>query len=383
MAKKDIQKEPVKLREQKLNNGSRSLYLDIYRDGKRKREFLKLYLIEEKTRADKQQNRQTLATAQAIKAKRQIEIQNGEYTFTQQYAEETPFLTYFRQMCEERFKLKGSHGTWGNWRSTLVHLENYCDEKTTFKDIDKKWILGFKDYLNNVESGSHKRTNNKNNALFRGLSQNSKHSYFNKLKACLSQAFEERIIPVNPIRGIEGFKEEEVERDFLTLEELKKLKAAPCAYPWLRSAFLFSCLTGLRKSDIENLTWGKIQNFGEFYRIVFKQIKTNGQEYLDINKQAYELLGNRGKDDEKVFEGFKYSSQTLLELKRWCMAAGIHKDITFHCGRHTFAILMLNLGTDLYTVSKLLGHKNIGTTQIYARVLDKTKQDAILNIPQI
>lgn len=383
MAKKDIQKEPVKLREQLLSNGSRSLYLDIYRNGRRKREFLKLYLIEEKTNADKQQNRQTLATAQAIKAKRQIEMQNGEYSFTKQFADDTPFLSYFRHMCEERFKCKESNGTWGNWHSTLRHLERYCDESTTFRDIDKEWILGFKDYLDNVDKETHKRTNNKNNSLFVGLSQNSKHSYFNKLKACLNQAFEERIIPINPTRGIEGFKEEEVERDFLTVEELRKLKEAPCTYPWLRAAFLFSCLTGLRKSDIENLTWGKIQNFGDFYRIVFKQIKTSGQEYLDINKQAYELLGNRGQDDDKVFPGFKYSSQTLLELKRWCMAAGITKDITFHCGRHTFAIMMLNLGTDLYTVSKLLGHKNINTTQIYARVLDKTKQKAVLNIPKI
>lgn len=103
MAKKTIaQKEPVKLREKKLSNGNISLYLDIYRNGKRHKEYLKLYLIEAKTPIEREQNRQTLATAQAIKSKRLIEIQNGEYTFTHQFKEDTPFLEYYRNMVKER-----------------------------------------------------------------------------------------------------------------------------------------------------------------------------------------------------------------------------------------------------------------------------------------
>lgn len=379
---KGIQKEPVHLREKLLANGNRSLYLDIYRDGKRKKEYLKLYLVPEKTRYDKEQNIQTLATARAIKAKRQIEMQNNAYTFTHQFAEETPFLPYYRKMVEARLKTD-SKGNWGNWRSCMLYLEHYCDENTTFKDIDKEWVQGFKDYLDTVEKDTYKRTRNINNGLFNGLSQNSKQSYFNKLRACLNQAYEERIIAYNPLRGVQGFKTEDVERDYLTFEELQKLMKTPCRYAWLRAAFLFSCLTGLRKSDIEKLTWGEIQKFGDYHRIVFKQKKTGGQEYLDINYQAYLLLGAPGEDDEKVFRGFSYSSEMLLELRRWVMAAGINKDITFHCGRHTFAVLMLTLGADLYTVSKLLGHKNISTTQIYAKVVDKKKQEAISLIPNL
>lgn len=375
-----IQKEPVHLREKLLANGNRSLYLDIYRDGKRKKEYLKLYLVPEKTRFDKEQNNQTLATARAIKAKRQIEMQNGEYSFTRQFAEDTPFLPYYRKMCEERLKTD-SQGNWGNWRSCLRYLENYCDENTTFKDINKEWVQGFKDYLDTVEKDSYKRTRNLNNGLFNGLAQNSKVSYFNKLRACINQAYEERIIPYNPLRGVSGFKAEEVERDFLTVEELQKLMKTPCNYPWLRSAFLFSCLTGLRKSDIEKLTWGELQKFGDYHRIVFKQKKTGGQEYLDINAQAYMLLGAPGELDEKVFRGFSYSSQTLLELKRWVMAAGINKSITFHCGRHTFAVMMMTTGAEIYTVSKLLGHRFVSTTEIYAKIIDKKKQEAIDRIP--
>ena len=370
-------KEPVKLREKVLANGNISLYLDIYRNGKREYEFLKLYLIKERTPQDRKQNEQTLLTAQAIRSKRQIEIQNGEYGFTKQFKQDIPFLQYYRKMCEERHQNPDSNGNWGNWHSCLKYLEVYCDEKTTFKDIDADWIEGFKEYLNTVEKNTYKRTKNKNSELFQGLSQNSKVSYFNKLRACINQAFEERIIPVNPLRGVQGFKQEETERMYLTMDEVEKLAETPCNFPYLKNAFLFSCLTGLRKSDIEKLTWGDVFKEGDRTRIIFRQKKTKRQEYLTINTKAEEYLGTRGENNEKVFTGFKYGSWVLLELKRWVLSAGITKNITFHCARHTFAVSLLSKNVDIYTVSKLLGHRELATTQIYAKVMDQKKEEAV------
>lgn len=377
-----VQKEPVKLREKELANGNKSLYLDIYRDGKRVREFLKLYLIKATTPIEKEQNRETLATAQAIKAKKQIEIQNGEYGFTNQFKINTPFLDYYRKMCEDRHGNVESRGNWGNWYSCLQHLQRYCDEKTTFKHITPEWVEGFKYFLDKVEKDAYKRRN-QILAEAKPLSQNSKVSYFNKLRACINQAFEDRIIPTNPLRGIEGFKPAETERVYLTMEEITKLATTDCRYPILKRAFLFSCLTGLRKSDIEKLTWNEVHKFEGFTRITFKQKKTGGQEYMDINQQADAFLGERGENNERVFAGFHYSAQLLLELKRWCMDAGIRKDVTFHSSRHTFAVMMITLGADIYTVSKLLGHKEIATTQIYAKVIDKKKQEAVNLIPNL
>ena len=94
-------------------------------------------------------------------------------------------------------------------------------------------------------------------------------------------------------------------------------------------------------------------------------------------------MGTRGKPTDKVFPNL-HSITTISEtLKDWTYEAGIHKHITFHCGRHTFATLMLTLGTDLFTVSKLLGHRNVHTTEIYAKVLDSTKRKAVNSIPEI
>ena len=129
---------------------------------------------------------------------------------------------------------------------------------------------------------------------------------------------------------MKGFKADEAERQYLTIEEVKKMAETECRYPHLKRAFLFGCFTGLRKSDIEKLTWGEVQKFGDYTRLVFKQKKTGGQEYLDIPKAAEQYLGKQGSKgpDELVFPMFKYSAETSLELRRWALAAGITKDFT-------------------------------------------------------
>lgn len=377
----DISKEPIKIREKKLKNGNISLYLDIYRNGKREYEFLKLYLIPEKTKQDKEKNKRTMMLANSIKAKRTVDMQNGEFGFKSAYKEDTLFYPYYRAMCEKRLG-KDSKGNWGNWRSCLKHMEKYePNQNITFAEITPKWVQGFKDYLENDACawGNDYRKRIKDHPL----SRNSKLSYFNKLRACLTQAYEDRIIQYNPMRGIENFKPEEGTRMYLTIEEVRKLAQTECEYPNIKRAFLFSCLTGLRRSDVLRLTWNDIQEQSGFTRIIFRQKKTKGQEYLDITQQAADLLGERGKPDDVIFTDIHSPTCTNETIKRWVLRAGINKEITFHCARHTFAVMMLDIGTDIYTVSKLLGHRELNTTQIYAKVLDKNKQKAVANIPDI
>ena len=382
MATEKTIKEPIRIRQKELANGNISLYLDIYIGGKRKYEFLKLYLIPEKTREDKEKNRQTMQLANSIKSKRIVEYQNGEFGFKSNYKLDTLFFDYYRAMCEKRHGNPESRGNWGNWYSCLHHLMKYeKNKRITFEDITPEWVQGFRDYLDkDAVAWSHdyrKRIKDK------PLARNSKLSYFNKLRACLNQAFEDRIIPINPCRGVERFRPEEGTRMYLTIDEVRLLAQTDCEYPRIKDAFLFSCMTGLRRSDILRLTWGDIHKQGDFTRIIFRQKKTEGQEYLDITPQAAQLMGDPKGINDPIFEDIHSPSCTNKAVQEWVLNAGIHKKISFHCARHTFATMMLDLGTDIYTVSKLLGHRDLSTTQIYVKVLDKNKQKAVSNIPDI
>ena len=350
-----------------------SLYLDYYYQGKRKYEYLKLYLFPKPekgklSKEQKQQNRSTLNLAENIKAKRQLEIQNGIFGFQEQGKLKGSFLKYFEYLGEKRKASKGNHG---NWTSALKHLKEFVKFDVTFGQINAKWLEDFKYYLNN-ESRTKSNT---------PLSQNTKNSYFNKVKAALNQAHKEGIILKNPAINVEGIKAGEPEREFLTHKELIAMINTECEISVLKQAFIFSSLTGLRWSDIHKLVWSEIQYSNENgYYIRFRQQKTKGFETLPISEQAFNLLGERQENESRVFVGLQYSAWNNLKLQQWAMKAGISKTITFHCARHTFATLQLTLGTDIYTVSKLLGHKDLKTTQIYAKIIDQKKMEAVNKI---
>ena len=146
----------------------------------------------------------------------------------------------------------------------------------------------------------------------------------------------------------------------------------------MKRAGLFSALTGLRFSDIEKLMWSEVINInGKGYYLKFKQLKTKGAEMMPISVETYNILGENGAPDEYVFNGLTYydCSQNPI-FSNWLISARITKHFTFHCFRHTFAVLQLINGTDIYTLSKMLGHKDIKTTMIYAHIVDEMKRGA-------
>lgn len=165
-------------------------------------------------------------------------------------------------------------------------------------------------------------------------------------------------------------------REYLSLEELNILAKTPCD-DILKRAALFSALTGMRHSDIQKLKWSEVEEYNGGYRLNFTQQKTKGVEYMPISPQAYKLCGERKKDGELlVFAGLPDPSWISRPLERWVKASGITKHITFHGFRHTYATLQLAAGTDLYTISKMLTHSNVGTTQVYADVVNDLKRKA-------
>lgn len=355
---------PVSLRRKSLVDGRTSLYLDIYIDGRRSYEFLKLHLVKEKTKADKDHNRQILQLANAIRARRIIEIQSGRFGFR---SPRRMNVVEFFDECAEEAERKVAKATAGLWRSCRRHVSDYCGGKrVALSSVSSGWVDGFADFLRG-----------------RGLSSGSVQQYVAKLRCALNKAVAQELISPSVLAGASHVRKEDAERMYLTVDELRRLTATPCERADVRAAFLFSCLTGLRHSDIEAMRWGDVTRHGGMTRIVFRQRKTHSLEYLDISPEAERYMGERRPDDERVFPLGVCHAGVNRCLGKWTDAAGIAKHITFHCARHTFATLMLELDVDIYTVSKLLGHADISTTQVYAKVVDKKKQRAVGLIPSI
>jgi integrase len=355
-----------------------SLYLTIKaRPGaKLKYEWLGLHIYEKpKTNLEKDFNKETLLLAESIRAKRLIDMQTTANGFVSSVKSKISFLDYFQKLTENR--AEESDGNGGNWKSTYEHLKSYCDKSDpTLEQIDENFLEGFKEYLlkNIARRGTGK------------LNVNSAQSYFNKVRASLREAHKNKMIKANPCLNLRGIKGQDTARKFLTLDEIKKLSATPCENQLLKQAFLFSCLTGLRWSDVMQVSWDKIE-FDEAggYSIHYAQQKTKSHEVLPVSQQAILLLPpkNTIDDDEPIFKDLKYSSWLNNILKDWIADAGIKKKITFHCARHSFATLNLTLNTDIYTVSKLLGHKNLKTTEIYAKIVDEKKVEAVSKLNNI
>lgn len=371
-------KEIVYLRKRPRSNGTISLFLDVCRNGKRTNEYLKLYLVPEHTREDKQKNKETLKLAEAMRAKRVVEIQSKDFGLDVTTHEEAIFHDVVRRLIDRK---EGTTKT--SWKNCLAHILKYDpNERITFREITPLWVRGFRDYLD-TQAMQWDIDTRKREVEPKPISQGTKALMFQKFCSVFNMAMREGIISTNPTVGVERFKEPDSEREFLTIDEIRLLRNTPPPNEHLAKAFFFSCLTGLRWSDIVKLKWGEVQEWNSGRRIVFNQKKTGGLEYLDLNEQAAEMLGDRCDPESLVFPHLGPIQAARISIAAWVKSAGINKHITFHCARHTFAVMMLDLGVDLYTVSKLLGHKSIETTQVYAKILDKNKKAAVERIPRI
>ena len=385
-------KEPVRIRFKQLSNGNQSIYLDYYTGdvirkenyvgGKRKYEFLKLYLIPERTREDKAKNEVTLALAKAIQSKRIVEVQNDAHGFQNTNKSRVNLLDYLENIGKQSAE-QGSRNYARTVLNTVRALKLFRGDYIAFRDVDKEFLSEFTDYLRQMPKAS------KYGVLKAGgrLSNNSVVSYYGTLRTAINRAYKEGIITVNPTKEFDfasKVRQEPSRREYLTLDELKTLINTECRHEIVKRAFLFSCLCGLRVSDIRKLRWCDLQRSGGRVRIEITMQKTKEPLYLPISDEALKWLPERGEANGSDFIFPLTHEGTVNDtLQHWAKVAGITKHISFHVSRHTHATMMLTLGADLYTVSKLLGHKNIATTQIYAKIVDKKKEEAIGLIPNL
>lgn len=312
--------------------------------------------------------------ADKVRAIRQREYDNAAL-YTDSEAEQAAqnerskcnFISYFKEITDKRHR-NSSESINVNWRRVYELMIIFAGGNTlTFGQINLGLIENFKLFLLNAPQGGGKSGT---------VSQNTAATYFAIFKAGLKQAFVDGYLIIDLAAKVKGIPEQESRREYLTIEELNTLAQTPCDNPIIKRAALFSALTGIRHVDIKKMKWKEMVKEGDHYRVNFTQQKTKGVEYKPISAQAYQLCGDIRADDQLVFEGLPAPSWISKPLERWIKAAGITKHITFHCFRHTYATLQLANGTDIYTVSKMLGHTNVRTTQIYTKVVDEKKENA-------
>ncbi len=300
---------------------------------------------------------------------------DNAYLFTDSEAEQArqlersqqDFIAYFDKITLSNH-MHSSSSIIVNWKRVSTLLRLYSKgEAIPFASINVKMLEDFKRFLLSAPQGGGKSG---------VISQTTASTYFSILKAALKQAFIDEYLTIDIAAKTKNISPNSVRRNFLTESELSQLANTPCDIPVLKRAALFSALTGLRHCDIQKLKWSEIQRDGDSYRLNFTQQKTKEVEYMPIGEQAFRLCGTPKEPNKLVFENLTDAAWISKPLKRWLNAAGITRKITFHCFRHTFATLQLANGTDIYTVSKMLGHSNVKTTQIYAKVVNEKKEQA-------
>lgn len=154
--------------------------------------------------------------------------------------------------------------------------------------------------------------------------------------------------------------------------------ATPCRYDIVKRAFLFSCFTGLRYSDIKSLLWSEIRKAADGRTLFLEhpQVKTRKIVTVPLSEEALKWMPKQQKDKELVFHQLQITSTTVeVILGEWMKEARIEKHITYHCSRHTTATLAITAGADISAVKEMLGHGSVTSTEVYAKVsLDKKIQ---------
>jgi len=343
----------VKIR---INKGK--LYLDIYYKGVRRWESLGLMLT-----GDKISDREAMRLANIARTMREQQLFSQQWGILDPIASKKLLIDYCREIASTM--PPGQH-----LHKAIPYIDSY-GAQIRLEAVEERWLEGFKDFLLSCKT----------------LKQITAAHYFAAICHVLRIAYQHRLIPRNPAENVKKIPEPEPLKVWLTSQELAKLAATPLGGRLggaIRRSFLFACLVGLRISDLQTLRWGDIQCMPE--PTIFKrQKKTEKVVGVPINKSAWAIIddGREHHIDEFVFPELQTKTSATQYFRAWAKAAGIEKKIGWHTARHTFAVLALENGADLFTVSKLLGHSDIQTTQVYAKATDSMKRKVVDNLPEV
>ena len=369
----------VEIKERALKGGNKGLYLEYYGKGFRKRENLHLYLIPDNAPNAKGINKRTYLKAMAVRSDRILNPPD----FDKKPEDGIDCTTTWLEWCDEyiRYSAGCGNGESAMRQKTTVrkrineYLELVGKTDILLKDVTTEVISGLYDYMRNDyrNPGQIKVRDGR-------MSDYSLRHFGETINAMFNKALREGKIGYNPLRGLnklERFHVADKHREYLTPDELKLFLAVEAATETKRQvqrAFGFSCMTGLRLGDMQLLRWCDIIPMGDGWAVSIVQHKTGSPVTVPLNDLALSLLPPRPEnEDENVFHLPTMSGNVTKHIRSIRDKAGITgKELTFHCSRHTAATLAISAGAELYTVSKILGHRNLVSTQVYAKVnLDK------------
>lgn len=374
----------IELRSRMLQSGNRTLYLEFYeKGGKRTYESLNLFLIPERNDEDRRVNEATLSNALKLKAERALGIERKKEG---KEGNEVKSSRIFAEWMDEYLSYLKSDGRFSNayclhMRSAIRIVKSFLDyirrPRLQMAKVDKDFYKSFLTYVNDVYR------NTKSPDHPKPLSDRTKLLIQTDLNAMLNHAVKQGQLSKNPFYELElreRFKKTASDREYLTVDELKRLEQVETGSPRTKQTFLFCCFTGLRHSDLTELRWQNIQKTDTGYRVYIPAMKkTKKPVIIPLNKKALEWLPERGSatKEDLVFPNLPIISSADRALKYMAKRAGIQKSISFHCSRHSCATLTLAAGGDLYTTSRMLGHTDIHSTEIYAKVMPEAKVAAI------
>jgi integrase/recombinase XerD len=346
----------VVLRKRKNADGTTSLRLDIYNDGKHKIETLKhLQLAKPSNVLDREHNKKKLQQAEEIAIARAAELEANNYSMVTDAGKKT-IITVWMQNYVDSYTKKDKRNMQGALNRFIAFLKE--DNKTglTFGNLNALIIEDFIDFLEANSTGE-------------GAS-----SYYSRFKKMIKQAYRKKLLKDNVLDFVERkVKGKAKRKDTLTLDELKILAATSTESSEVRRAFLFCCVSGLRWIDVKPLRWQNINIAGR--QMIISQSKTGEPVATPLNNTAITLLGNAGAPQNNVFD-LPTANGANKTLKAWVKRAGISKAITWHNGRHSFGTNLIFNDVDVLTASKLLGHTSMKHTQRYVKASEEMKQAA-------
>lgn len=378
----------VEIKERKLTAGNRNLYLEYYEKGFRKKENLHLYLVPDDAPNARKINGQTYNKAREIQAQRILNPPSFESKKKKLEENERAKTMTWLQWCNEYIQ---SAIDSENCKKMIQHKGVVRKRIATYlKQIRKPDIL-LKDVNRDAISGLFKymREDYRNPGQIKAdggkLADFTLVLFEETVKAIFNKAVRDGLIPFNPVQDLakeERFHVPDKHREYLTTDELKRFLAVETqtqAEQTVQKAFGFSCMTGLRLGDMQRLRWSDIKTIGEVQAVSIIQHKTKRLVTVPLNELALSLLPPRPDNGEDgiIFPLVKKPDNVAKYVRRIKEKAGIEKNFTYHSSRHSAATLAITAGAELYSVSKILGHGSIVSTQVYASVNMEKKAEAV------